>query len=193
LTVFGKLNGLLWEAFFYAKKMGSEVLENLTAPNNGSAKILKTIKDMIIFVPVLLKDIFEQERDFVWDRPPCCPRCNHYKVWSHGFVERIFDGFNITLSLKCYRCPLCGCVITLRPDTHFSRFQASKDKMRSFLSERLKTGRWPPDHSHSRHRHWLRNLKKQTKALLSDTWAKGLLAAFDYLTSMGHTPVSSSI
>ena len=179
--------------FFYAKKMGSEVLENLTAPNNGSAKILKTIKDMIIFVPVLLKDIFEQERDFVWGRPSCCPRCNHYKVWSHGFVERIFDGFNTTLSLKCYRCPLCGCVITLRPDTHFSRFQASKDKMRSFLSERLKTGRWPPDQSHSRHRHWLRNLKKQTKALLSDTWAKGLLAAFDYLTSMGHTPVSSSI
>jgi hypothetical protein len=114
-------------------------------------------------------------------------------VWSHGFVERIFDGFNVTLSLKCYRCPLCGCVITLRPDTHFPRFQASKDKIRSFLSERLKTGRWPPGQSHSRQRHWLRNLKKQTKALLSDTWAKGLLTAFDYLTSKGNTPVSGSI
>jgi len=178
---------------FLCKKMGGEVLENLTARNNGSAKILKTVKDMIIFVPVLLKDIFEQERDFVWERPPCCPRCNHYKVWGHGFVERIFDGFNVTLSLKCYRCPLCGCVITLRPDTHFPRFQASKDKIRSFLSERLKTGRWPPGQSHSRHRHWLRNLKKQTKAILLDTWPKGLLAAFDHLTSMGNTPVGSSI
>jgi hypothetical protein len=114
-------------------------------------------------------------------------------VWSHGFVERFFDGFNITLLLKCYRCPLCGCVITLRPDTHFTRFQASKDKIRLFLFERLKTGRWPPGSSHSRHRRWLQNLRKQTKALLSDKWAKGLLAAFDYLVSIGHTPVSSSI
>ncbi|TET83235.1 MAG: hypothetical protein E3J46_12590 [Desulfobacteraceae bacterium] len=175
------------------KKMGSEVLENLTAPNNGSAKILTTVKAMVIFVPVLLKDIFEQERDFVWERPPCCPRCDHYKVWSHGFVERIFDGFDSTLSLKCYRCPFCGCVITLQPDTHFPRFQASKDKIRSFLSARLKTGRWPPAQSHSSHRHWLRNLKKQIKALLSDIWDKGILAAFDHLVSIGHTPVSSSI
>jgi hypothetical protein len=37
------------------------------------------------------------------------------------------------------------------------------------------------------------NLKKQTKAFLSDTWEKGFLAAFDYLLSIGHVPVSSSI
>jgi len=148
---------------------------------------------MIIFVPVLLKDIFEQDRDFVWKRPPCCPRCNHYKVWSHGFVQRIFDGFTTSLSLKCYRCPLCGCVITLRPATHFSYFQASKDTIRFFISERLRTGRWPPTQSHSRHRHWLLNLKKQIKARLSDTWDNGILAAFDYLLSFGQTPVSSSI
>jgi hypothetical protein len=173
--------------------MGGKVLKNFTAPNNGSVKILKTVKDMIIFVPVLLKDIFEQDRDFLWERPPCCPRCNHYKVWSHGYVERLFDGFDVTLSLKCYRCPLCGCVITLRPDTHFSRFQASKNTIRLFISERLATGRWPPGQSHSRHRHWLRNLKKQIKAFLSDIWSKGTLTAFDYLASIGHTPVSSSI
>ena len=148
---------------------------------------------MIIFVPVLLKDIFEQARDFIWERPPCCPRCDHYKVWSHGFVERNFDGFNITLLLKCYRCPLCGCVITLRPATHFPRFQASQDTIRSLLSKRLKTGRWPQALSHSRHRHWLLNLKRQTKAFLSDTWDKGLLAAFDCLASMGRIPVSTSI
>jgi len=148
---------------------------------------------MIIFVPVLLKDIFEQDRDFVWERPLCCPKRNHYKVWSHGFVERIFDGFSTALLLKCYRCPFCGCVITLRPDTHFSRFQASKDTILFFISERLKRGRWPPAQSHSRHRHWLRNLKKQIKARLSDTWDKGITAAFDYLASVGQTPVSSSI
>ena len=178
---------------FLCKKMGGKVLQNLTAPNNESIQILNTVKNMIIFVSVLLKDIVEQQRDFVWERPPCCPRCDHYKVWSHGFTERIFDGFNIPLLLKCYRCPHCGCVITMRPDTHFSRFQASKDKIFFFLSERLKTGRWPPAQSHSRHRHWLRNLKKQTKAHLTDRWNKGILAAFVYLVSIEHTPVSSSI
>lgn len=178
---------------FLCKKMGGKVLQNLTAPNNGSIQILNTVRNMIIFVSVLLKDIVEQQRDFVWKRPPCCPKCDHYKVWSHGFTERIFDGFNIPLLLKCYRCPCCGCVITMRPDTHFSRFQASKDKIFFSLSERLKTGRWPPVQSHSRYRHWLRNLKKQTKAHLTCTWDKGILAGFDYLVSIGRTPVSSSI
>jgi hypothetical protein len=40
------LHGLFLEAFFYAKKMGGEVLQNFTAPNAGSIKILKkTISD----------------------------------------------------------------------------------------------------------------------------------------------------
>ncbi len=98
---------------------------------------------MIIFVPVLLKKILEQGRDFPWKRSPCCLKCNHYKVWSHGFVQRHFDGFDTFLLLKCYRCPNCGCILTLRPDTHFSRFQASKDTIRSSIEKRIKSGRWP--------------------------------------------------
>ncbi len=148
---------------------------------------------MIIFVPVLLKDIFQKKRDFVWKRPQCCPRCNHYKVWSHGFAERFFDGFNVPLLLKCYRCPNCGCVMTMRADSHFSRIQTSKSKIRSFLSERIKTGRWPPDQPHSKFRHWLYNLKKQVKAYLTETWDRGFIAAFDYLASIGKVPVSNFI
>ena len=149
---------------------------------------------MIIFVPVLLKNIFDQGRDFSWERPPCCPKCNHYKVWSHGFVQRHFDGFDTFLLLKCYRCPHCGCVLTLRPDTHFSRFQASKDTIRSSIEERVKSGRWPPsDLSLSRQRHWMQNLKRKMKAILFDTWNQSILAAYDHLISIGHTPVSSSI
>jgi len=149
---------------------------------------------MIIFVPVLLKNIFEQGRDFPWTPPSCCPKCNHYKVWSHGFVQRHFDGFDTFLLLKCYRCPNCGCILTLRPDTHFSRFQASKKIIRSSLSARLKFGRWPPSAlSLSRQRHWMQNLKRQIKAILSDTWDAGIPAAYDYLISIGRTPVSSSI
>jgi len=175
--------------------MGGEVLQNFTAPNVGSIKILKKkLLKMVIFVSVLLKNIFEQGRDFPWKRPPCCPRCNHYKVWSHGFVRRHFDGYDTSLLLKCYRCPLCGCVLTLRPDTHFSRFQASKETIRSSIEERVQSGRWPPTAlSFSRLRHWMKNLKRRIKAILSDTWNSGTLAAYDYLISIGHTPVSSSI
>jgi len=149
---------------------------------------------MIIFVPVLLKNIFEQGRNFPWNPPSCCPKCRHYKVWSHGFVQRHFDGFDTFLLLKCYRCPNCGCILTLRPDTHFSRFQASKKTIRSSLSAHLKSGRWPPSTlSLSRQRHWMQNLKRHTKAILSDTWNAGILAAYDYLISIGRTPVSSSM
>jgi len=149
---------------------------------------------MVIFVSVILKDIFEQGRDFAWQCPPCCPQCNHHKVWSHGFVQRHFDGFDTFLLIKCYRCPLCGCILTLRPDTHFSRFQAAKATIRSSIKERVKTGRWPPaDLSLSRQRHWMQNLKRKIKALLSDTWDRGIFAAYDHLISIGQTPVSSSI
>lgn len=149
---------------------------------------------MIIFVPVLLKNIFEQGRNFPWNPPSCCPKCDHYKVWSHGFVQRHFDGFDTFLLLKCYRCPHCGCVLTLRPDTHFSRFQASQETIRSSIEERVKSGRWPPSTlSPSRQRHWMKNLKRQTKAVLSDLWEHGILAAYDHLISIGQTPVGSSI
>ena len=174
--------------------MGGEVLQNFTAPNVGSSQILKKTVTMVIFVSVLLKDIFEQGKDFSWEPPSCCPRCEHHKVWSHGFVQRYFDGFDSFLWIKCYRCPLCGCILTLRPDTHFSRFQASKDTIRSSLEERIQTGRWPPSElSHSRQRHWMQNLKRKIKAILSDTWEAGVLAAYDYLLFLGHIPVSISI
>jgi len=148
---------------------------------------------MIIFVSVILKEIFEQGRKYVWERPATCVKCNHHKVWSHGFVQRLFDGFDTFLLLKSYRCPNCGCVITLRPDSHFTRIQTSKEAIRSRLSCRLQTGRWPPDTPFPRQRHWLKNLRRRIKALLTEAWSHGEIAAFDYFISIGQTPVSSSI
>ena len=148
---------------------------------------------MIIYVNIDLKDVFELGRDFIWERPDKCPRCNHYKVWMHGFVEALFDGFDAPLQLKRYRCPCCGCVITLRPDTHFSRIQASKETICSSLSCRIETKQWPLGLSKSRQRHWLNNLKKKTAAYLTNSWDKGLMAAFDYFIKNGQVPVSSTI
>ena len=149
---------------------------------------------MIDFVAVQLKDIFEQGKDYRWIRPAACLNCNHYMVWGHGFVPRFFDGFVSCLYMKCYRCPLCRCVITSRPDTHFSRILCCKETIRTLLALRITTGRWPTSSVlPSRMRYWLTNLKRQTLARLTSFWKEGLIAAFDHVLDMRFVPVSRSM
>lgn len=149
---------------------------------------------MICFVRVVLKDIFEQGKDYSWQRPGICPECNNYKLHGHGFAARYFQGFASCLYLKCYRCPGCHIVITLRPDSHFSRIRSSKEEIRSHLSHRLRECRWPGSLlSRSSLRHWLANLTKQILAHLGKDWGAGPMAAFDRLLAAGVTPVSRVI
>jgi hypothetical protein len=146
---------------------------------------------MIDFVAVQLKEIFEQGKNFKWVRPAACLKCHHYKVWGHGFVPRFFDGFVFCLYMKCYRCPLCRCVMTSRPDTHFSRIRCCKETIRTLLALRITTGRWQPSSlPSSRMRHWMANLARQATARLTETWKEGLIAAFDRLLDIGRVPVS---
>lgn len=146
---------------------------------------------MIWFVPIDLKKIYKQGRMFSWPHPPECLRCNNWRVWGHGYVERYFDGFVAALPIKCYRCPACGCVITLRPQTHFVRIHASKDTVREHLHHRLETGRWPPSSlPRSRLRHWVFNLKRRVHAFLTAVWDQGLWAGFESLISRGKTPIA---
>ncbi len=154
---------------------------------------LQKNRTMIQFVAVILKEIFDQGHSFPWDRPQKCPKCNSFKVWGHGFVPAYFDFFNAPLLLKRYRCPDCGCVITMRPASHFSRFQSSRSTIRSALQQRINYGKWPPDLSSARMRHWLRNLKRQIRAHLPQSWKSGLMASYDRLLDMGKIPVSRSI
>ena len=148
---------------------------------------------MIQFVDVVLKVIFAKGRNFLWERPSACPRCGNWKVWGHGFVQAVFEGFDVPLWLKRYRCPECGCVIQMRPSSHFSRFQSSKKVIRSALDQRINHGKWPSDQLSGRMRHWLRNLKRQMKAHLTERWKAGLLSAYDHLVDMGRVPVSRFI
>ena len=146
---------------------------------------------MIWFVAVDLKKICEQGRCYSWPRPPGCLRCHNWRIWGHGYVERYFDEFVAALPLKCYRCPACGCVITLRPESHFTRIHASKKAIRFHLFHRLETSRWPPSLlPRSRLRHWLSNLKRRVHAFLTDSWRRGLQAGFEALLSQGQTPVA---
>lgn len=150
-------------------------------------------RDMIQFVAVILKEIFDQGHNFPWDRPPKCPKCDSFKVWGHGFVPAYFDHFDTPLLLKRYRCPDCGCVIKMRPASHFSRFQSSRSTIRSVLQHRINHGRWPPNHSPARMRHWLSNLKRQIRAHLPHSWKPGLMISYDHILGMGKIPVSRSI
>lgn len=146
---------------------------------------------MIWSVPVNLKQIHDQKRNYRWPRPESCPRCHNWRVWGHGYVERYFDDFTDALLLKCYRCPCCGCVLTLRPASHFSRIRSSQQAIHSHLQHRLNHGRWPPSAlARSRLRHWLANLRRQVQAYLTNVWEQGLMVGFEALLLRGHIPVA---
>lgn len=146
---------------------------------------------MIWQVSVDLKQIHDLGREFPWPRPDCCMRCRSWRVWGHGFVRRYFDGFAASLFLKCYRCPLCGCVFTARPASHFPRIRSSREKIFSYLHQRIIRGRWPPSPlTRSCLRHWMANLKRQIMAHLTNLWNSGVLAGFEELLLRGYIPVA---
>ena len=148
---------------------------------------------MVIFFPVILKQLFHLGRLYPWPKPDHCPRCGSHRLWGHGFVEAFFDGFDQSLLLRRYRCPDCGCVIRLRPQGYFKRFQSSIATIRSSIEQKVKTGRWLTGLSRTRQRHWFRSLAKKIKAYLTDTWELGVVAGFDDLLMKGQIPVSRAI
>jgi hypothetical protein len=148
---------------------------------------------MVLFFSVVLKDLFARGRNYPWQKPDNCPCCNSNRLWGHGFADAIFDGYKQPLPLKLYRCPDCGCVIRLRPQGYFKRFQASVETIRSSIASKSTSNRWLPGISRSRQRHWFRALCQRIKAYLTDTWHKGVVAGFDYFLQLGQIPVSRTI
>jgi hypothetical protein len=152
-------------------------------------------KDVLMILPVTanLKKIEKQGRNYPWIRPEVCLRCRGCRLWGHGFVGAFFDGCAEALMLRRYRCPACGCVIKLKPEGYFRRFQARIEMIRFHIERRLETGRWPMGFSCPRCRHWLRALKRQAMAHLGIEWLMQLPQAFDRLIEMGCIPVSRTI
>ena len=148
---------------------------------------------MILAVEANLKEIEEKGRNYSWIRPEACLSCRGSHVWGHGFVESWFDGYICALLLRRYRCPVCGCVIKLKPRGYFKRFQATIERIRFHIARRLKSGKWLGECSSGRCRHWLRALKRQTMAHLGIEWMNQLPQAFDRLIEMGQVPVSRGI
>ena len=148
---------------------------------------------MLHFVDVILKDVFDKGHNFQWPKPSRCPRCRHYKVWGHGFVDRLFDYFTSPLLVKRFRCNHCGCVICCRPASHFDRVQSSSRSIKARLAHRITHGRWPPGIPTARQRHWLKNLKRKVLARFGIVGSRDLLMAYDKLLTLGHVPVSCSV
>ena len=148
---------------------------------------------MIAFFRLDLKRIAHDASDYCWPRPSCCSRCGHPTLWGHGYVLMIFVGFTDALRIRRYRCPLCGCIIRLRPKGYWKRYQSTAATIRSTVSMRLHTGCWPPGCVASRARHWLRALKRNALAVLGVPSLADLMAAFDHLVDLGRIPVSRTI
>ena len=148
---------------------------------------------MIFYSAVKLKALFKKRRDYPWQRPNNCLRCNSCRLWGHGYAPVIFDGFIRPLLLKLYRCPDCGCVIRLRPKGYFKGFQASVATIRASIACKAATNRWIDGVERTRQGHWFRSLCKRIKVYLTDTWDQGVIAGFDYLLQLGQIPVSRAI
>jgi len=186
--------GLRNEAFFYFKKQGRQIARDLLPPLRKKWAAPPTRNGaMVIFSAVKLNDLFKKERDYPWQKPEKCPCCKSNRLWGHGFADAIFDGYKQPLLLKLYRCPECSCVIRLRPEGYFKRFQAPVETIRSSITGKSATNRWLPGISRSRQCHWFRSLHKRIKAYLTDTWQQGVVAGFDYLLQLGQIPVSRTI
>jgi hypothetical protein len=187
--------GLVWRPFLLDRGRGRRnFLAEAPPPLNKEA-----ISDglglysLIVFVAAKIKEIFALGRTYPWPKPKLCPRCKASKVWGHGWVLGFFDGFDEGLWLRRYRCPGCGCVLKLRPDGYFPRFQASIEAIRTSLSHRIERGRWPPFPSPSRQRHWMRALRRKTEAYLGRSFSGTWMDAFEWLISRGQVAVSRSI
>jgi len=148
---------------------------------------------MIAFFDLDLNQIARCGPDYPWPCPCACGRCGHPKVWGHGLVLTIIEGFAKALKIRRYRCPMCGCIIRLRPKGYFRRHQTDTVTIRRTLSHRLDKGRWPTGCIANRARHWLRALKRNALAVCGLAGLDDLMAAFDRLTDLGRVPVSRAV
>ena len=147
---------------------------------------------MILPIDLDLKKISQLGKNYPWPRPPFC-RCGNSMVWGHGFVQVCFAGFSHPLEFRRYRCPLCRCVIRLRPKGYFARIQSAAADIRRILDVRITTGFWPQGAITNRCRHWLAALKRNAVTILGISWRRHLMAAFDRLAAMGRVPVCRTI
>lgn len=119
---------------------------------------------LILHFVIELKSLILMGKNYPWPRPDGCPCCGG-KLWGHGYTPRFFDGCPGMLWLKRYRCVGCHKVHTLRPKTHWRRFQAGTAEIINSLRTRLEHGWWPKKSSRQRQEYWLQGFRTQRNVL----------------------------
>jgi len=177
---------------FFWKESWAASVGALNRPNKPGPIGPPKTELMILPIDLDLKKISQLGKNYPWPRPSSC-RCGNPMVWGHGFVQVCFAGFSQPLDIRRYRCPVCGCVIRLRPKGYFTRIQSAAADIRCILDVRITTGFWPAGTITNRCRHWLAALKRNAVIILGIGYSRHLIAAFDRLSAMGRVPVCRTI
>ncbi len=89
--------------------------------------------------------------------------------------------------------PDYGCVIRLRPQGYFKRFQPSINTIRDCLAYWVHYHRWKTGPSPPRQRHWVKALRSHLTIHEGLNRIEDLVAGFDQLWELGIIPVSRSL
>lgn len=115
---------------------------------------------LVVYVSVNLHELSRLGKKYPWPKPETCQKCSGFRLWGHGYVKRYFDGFETLFWIKRYRCPDCGSVHTLRPDSHRRRIQAAYFLVLASILAKILAGRWLYGISKRRQRHWFSGFKR---------------------------------
>ena len=169
-------------------------LDDPLLSRTGQSPAHPTNKVLILFVEVRVKMLMKLGREYPWQRPKQCPKCQSVRVWGHGYVEAYFDeAGSACVLLKRYRCPECGLVIRVRPSGYWRKIQATVATVRQWVVDRLEKGRWPPGCNSARGRQWLRALRRQVRTHLGMSYVEDLAQGFAELVRRGVCAVSRAV
>jgi hypothetical protein len=115
---------------------------------------------LILHFDIKIKDLIKAGKDYLWPRPVACPCCDG-KLWGHGYTARYFLECKKPLWLKRYRCVECHAVHTLRPKTHWRRFQFPLATIIESLRTKIVDNLWLKDHPRQRQQYWFQGFKAQ--------------------------------
>jgi len=148
------------EAFSHSvnrNRMAGWVQKWFRIPDRPSTKS----DSLILHFEVDVKRLVEEGKDFCWPRPERCPRCEGRRLWGHGYVQRYFEGWSEGIWVKRYRCPDCGAVHTLRPETFYKGFYYSILTILLSLLSRIIHNRWLKCLSRQVQQYWWKGLRRQ--------------------------------
>lgn len=116
---------------------------------------------LILYLSVDCSEISRVGKGFGWPRPSRCPGCRGSRLWGHGYVRRFFDGTADALWMKRWRCPDCGAVHTMRPETHWRGFWADRTTILASLESKESGRRWLAHLGRERQQYWWRGFRIQ--------------------------------